>query len=107
MERGRSSVSGGITRRTALKLLASGSVLALLGACQSAGAPASSTPPSSGAASTAAPASSAATSAPASTAPASSTAAGGAAQTGSTLRVAVQDISTENMDVILAAPNYT
>src|SRR5579864_2281517 len=111
MESERSILVGGITRRTALKLLASGTTMALLAACGSAATPASSTPPSSGAASSAptssvAPTSSAASSAPATSAPASSTATGGAANSGGTLRVAVQDIGTENMDVILSAPNY-
>src|SRR5579871_916645 len=107
MEREQSILRGGITRRTALGLLASGSTAAFLAACASVATPASSAPTSSAQATSAAPASSAASSATVSSAPASSTLASSASNTGGTLRVAVGDVGTENMDVILAAPNAT
>ena len=92
MERDESSLSGGISRRRALRLMAAGGATALVVACGPAAAPPSTAPanPTVGTAPASAPA---------------STPASAAAKTGGTLTVALSDLATENMDVILAATN--
>ncbi len=81
--------SGGVNRRMALRLLASGGAMALLAACGPVAPPASSAPPSTVQPSTAG------TPAPAS----------GGPKTGGTLNFTLADLGTENNDVILAATN--
>lgn len=118
-EREHPPLNGGISRRTALRLMAFGGSVAILAACGPSSAPVA--PPTSApaAAPTTAPAaapkptsaSAAATTAPAAagqptTAPAATAAAQPAASTGTgTLNVAIADIETENLDTILAQPN--
>src|SRR5207248_11118984 len=94
-------VSVGIGRRTAFRLMATGGAVARLAACGgSTAAPASSVPASSpqAGASPASPKPSAAA------APASG-AAGTSAKTGGTLNVALPDLGSENLDIILASTN--
>jgi peptide/nickel transport system substrate-binding protein len=88
MERDESSLSGGISRRSALRLMAAGGATALLFACGPAGAPPSTAPTS-----------------PIVGASQASTPATAAAKTGGTLTVALSDLGNENLDVILAATN--
>src|SRR5215831_18585650 len=97
MERDQFQPRGAITRRTAFRLLAASSAVALLAACRGSSAVPASTSvasPTQGASQAAAPASGA-TTAPAST----------AARTGGTLNVALSDLGNENLDVILASTN--
>jgi peptide/nickel transport system substrate-binding protein len=94
MERDQSLSSGGISRRTALRLVAASGAVALLAACQGAGTPPAATtaagatqaPPKAGA--------------PASTPVAAATKAGVG-----TLTVALSDLGNQNLDVILASTN--
>jgi peptide/nickel transport system substrate-binding protein len=92
MERDESSPSAGISRRRALRLMASGGAMAMVVACGPAVAPPSTAPasPTLGTSTASAPA---------------STPASAAAKTGGTLAVAVSDLGTENLDVILASTN--
>ncbi|MBV9894913.1 MAG: ABC transporter substrate-binding protein [Chloroflexi bacterium] len=121
MDRAHSLLNAGISRRTALRLMASGGSMAILAAC-SAPAPAPAPPPTAPAATSApaaAPAAKPTTAAAATTAPAAAPAAqpttaaaattapaaASGAKTGGTLNVALADLATENLDTILAAPN--
>ena len=110
MDREQSLPGGGVRRRTVLRVLTSGSVLALLAACS---APASgpSSPAQSASTGTGGPAT-AATSVPASTASAPATAtstasapATSAGTTSGSLSVTLADLGTENHDVIVSALN--
>jgi len=86
----------GISRRTALRLLALGGATALMAACGPAGQPGQTPAGANAPTGTAAAGAPAATAAPAS---------GVSTTSGGTLNVAIADLGTENNDVILAQPN--